>query len=427
MKKIFLILLCLTLILITSCSSTKKGTLTISLGGEPAEILFWEKIIKDFEKEKGIEVNFVRKPADTDQRRQELVIALKSKKADPDLFLMDVCWSAQFAASGWLENLDPYIASDNVDMSVFFKKVVKIADVYEGQTIALPIYVDGGLLYYRKDLLKKYGYTAPPKTWDQLINYAKKIQAGERVTNPNFHGFCWQGVQYEGLVCNFLEYAGSNNGGIIIGNDKITVNSPQNIKAIQLMHDLIHKHKVSPQNIYTEMKEDDCRMMFQEGNALFERNWPYAWPLHESKESNVKGKTGIAPLPKFPGGKSVATLGGWHIGLSKFSDAKDKAWEFMKYVTSYKVQKAFALNLGWNPGRTDAYNDSEVLKKLPHFKKLKAVFANTLPRPNIPYYSRVSEVLQKHVNSAIAGNSSPEKAMAAAQEEVDRIVERYTK
>lgn len=186
MKKILLLSLILVLFLLTSCSSNKEPRLTISLGGEPDEMVYWEKVIEDFQKEKGIKVNLLRKPADTDQRRQELVIALKSKKKDPDLFLMDVCWSAQFAASGWLEPLDEYIKQDDLNLNVFFKKVVNIADVYKGSYLALPVYVDGGLLYYRKDLLKKYGIARPPTTWPQLISFAKKVQAGEKKLLPIF-------------------------------------------------------------------------------------------------------------------------------------------------------------------------------------------------------------------------------------------------
>ena len=411
-------------VLFVSCSKQPDNVLSIALGGEPAELDFWEKIIGEFEKRNNITVDFLRQPADTGQRRQQLLVSLSAKKNNPDLFLMDVAWSVQFAASGWLEPLDEFVTRSNLDTSVFFDRVIRLADTYNDRLIALPVYIDGGLLYYRTDLLNKYGFTVP-ETWDKLVMCAQKIQAHERKTNPSFYGFVWQGMQYEGLVCDFLEFAGSNNGGLVSADGTIYIDTPANRTAVKFMYDLIHTYKISPLNTYTEMKEDDARMVFEQGNALFERNWPYAWPIHQRNGSPVKGKVGIAPLPHFRGGRSVSTLGGWHIGISRYSDAKPLAWKFIQFVTSYTTQKKFALELGWNPGRRDVYNDKDVLEKLPHFKRLRSVFEHALPRPNVPYYTHISQVIQKYVNSIIAGKTTPQTGLSLAQKEIGRIIEKY--
>jgi len=189
---------------------------------------------------------------------------------------MDIAWIAQFAASDYLEPLDSYLKENKLELEAFFSRVLNLADKYNGKLIALPVYVDGGPLYYRKDLLKKYGYSKAPTTGEELLNCSLRIQEGERKSNPNFYGFLWQGAQYEGLICNFLEFAGSNQGGIVIADGKILLNSKENRQALQFMYDLIHKHKVSPPNTFTEMKEEEVRIFFQQGNALFERNCPYA-------------------------------------------------------------------------------------------------------------------------------------------------------
>jgi len=338
---------------------------------------------------------------------------------------MDVAWIAQFSASEWLEPLDDYIKKEKINLDAFFNKVVNLVDRYRGKVIALPVYIDAGVLYYRKDLLRKYGYSEPPETWGELVNCALKIQKSMRKTNPNFYGFLWQGAQYEGLVCNWLEFAASNGGGIIFKDGKIGLNLHSNIEALQFMYDLIHTYKISPPNTFTEMKEEEVRMSFQKGDALFERNWPYAWALHQSEDSYVKGKVDIAPLPHFASGKSVSTLGGWHIGISKYSDAKSKAFKFLKFVISYGTQKKLALKLGWNPGRKDVYTDQEVLKKMPHLAKLKDVFENALPRPNLPYYTQISEVLQHYINAALAGKLTPEDALSQAEKEAQDVIERY--
>ncbi len=397
------------------------------VGGAPNEVAFWNKLAKEFEKETGIKVEILKQPADTEQRRQGLVIALTSKNKDPDVFLMDVVWIPQFAASHWLEPLNSYLKRDSQILKGFFKNVIKTVDVYHQNIIALPVYIDGGILYYRKDLLQKAGFKNPPQTWEDLVDYSLKIQRIIKKENPDFYGFVWQGAQYEGLVCNFLEIATSNKGGIFFKNGRIILNIPQNIKALEFMKDLIHKYKISPPNTFTEMKEEETRIFFQKGNALFERNWPYAWMLHQAQNSPVKNKIDITELPHFKGGKSTSALGGWHIGISKYSDNKKASWKFVKFVTSYKVQKELALNLGWNPARTDVYKDKEILKTLPHFKKLRVIFNNLVPRPKVPYYPLISETLQRYINGALAGKIEPAKALAQAQKEINLIVNRYEK
>ena len=410
-------------VLLAGCSP-KQPELVFSVGGAPNELDFWESVIKDFEKEKGIKVRLLRQHTDSDQRRQGILIPMKAEMADPDVFLMDIAWIPQFAVSGWLENLDNYASKDSLDLKAFWPNILNMADRHKGDLIALPVYVDAGVFYYRKDLLKKYGFSKPPKTWDEFLKISKKVQIGERKQNPSFFAFVWQGAQYEGLICNFLEFA-SLNGGLSFNKPGGFVNTPGNIKAADFMRDLIHKHELSPPNTYTEMKEEEVRMFFQSGNALFERNWPYAWGLHQKDISPVRAQIQIAPIPHFKGGKSLATLGGWHIGISKYSDKKNDAWAFVKYVVSRRVQKSFSLELGWNPARKDVYEDKDILAKYPHFSKLSSVFANAVPRPAVPYYTQVSDILQRHINSVIANKADSKIAFSEAEKEVENIVKRY--
>ncbi len=425
MYKFILIAGALLLLAIAGCSGKQTAKLTIAIGGAPNEVDYWEKLIADFEQESGIAVTVRRQVTDTDLRRQELFLALRSKQADPDVFLMDVIWIPQFVQSGWLQSLDEYMAKSDVNPDDFLTRVVKLADAYDGHIMALPVYVDGGLLYYRTDLLEKYGYDGPPDTWQHLQDCAVRIEQEERKSIPDFYGFVWQGAQYEGLVCNFLEFAGSNNGGILDSSGAVIVDSPENIAALTFMYDLIHSSEVSPPNSYTEMKEEEVRTFFQQGKALFERNWPYAWALHQGEGSPVAGKVGITPLPHFEGGHGVSTLGGWHVGISQYSDVKPEAWKLVEYIVSHNTQKQLALNLGWNPGRVDVYDDPEVLEKMPQLAALRKIFVHALPRPTVPYYSRMSSVLQRNLNAALAGSMTPEDALSDAQKEIESIVQEY--
>jgi multiple sugar transport system substrate-binding protein len=400
------------------CEASREPRLVFSVGGTPAELLGWEKIIKEFQQRSGIPVEILLLPADTDQQRQSLIISLEAGVRNPDVFLMDVGWLGLFSRSGWLEPLT------GVDPAPFFAKVIELADTYRGNLVALPVYMDGGLLYYRKDLLNGPDASGPPATWEELLSSSLRIQPRERPQQPDFYGFVWQGAQYEGLICDFLEFAGSR-GGFAFEDGRIEVNTPENRRALQFMHDLIWKYKISPPNTYTEMKEEQARLYFQRGAALYERNWPYAWSLHEAPGSKVKDKTGIAPIPAPRGAASVSTLGGWHIGISRFSDAKPEALEFVKYLTSYDGQKEMVLLLGLNPGRQDLYADREIVAKMPHFPDLKEIFQNARPRPMVPYYTQVSAIAQRKINGALAGRIPPGRALQEADEEIASLLKRY--
>lgn len=414
-------------VLLSFCSRPQTdSSVVLAVGGAPSEIDFWEKVASRCSENTGINLKIVRQPTDTDQRRQNLVTALRAHKSTPDIFLMDVAWIAQFAASDWLQPLQPYMDSSTLSSEHFFAPVIEQVDTYGENLIALPVYVDGGLLYYRKDLLQKYGYSEPPSTWDQLISYASEICAKEKEHNPDFTGFVWQGAQYEGLVCTFLEFAGSNNGGLKLENTSSIFNNDQNKTAVQFMRDLIHLYRLSPANTFTDMKEEEVRLVFQNGNALFERNWPYAWKHHDASDSPVKGKTGVALLPHFQDGQSAATLGGWHIGMSRYSKNKQNAFKCISYLLSAEIQKEFAISMGWNPGRVDVYNDPEIITELPHASILRDVFNHAIARPAVPHYSYISSVLQRFISAVIAGKMDINEAFAQCEIELGSIISRYS-
>jgi multiple sugar transport system substrate-binding protein len=415
---------CLILGMLLGGCGKEESPLTFAVGGAPSEVDYWEQLIHEFEAQRGIRVKILRQPTDTDLRRQSLFTPLQAKKKDPDVFLMDVIWVAQFAASGWLAPLDPYLGENFSGAKILFQPVSEQTDRYRGQWIALPIYVDCGILYFRKDLLARYGCD-PPETWEGLLRCAKFVQEEERKKNPLFYGFVWQGSQYEGLVCNFLEFISSNGGGILDPDGKIRINREENRQALTFMQDLIHRYRISPPNTFTEMKEEEVRTYFQSGNALFERNWPYAWKLHNRDGSPVRGKVGVKILPGFQGNGSAAALGGWHIGMSAYSDKKEEAGRLIHYLFARPAQKKMALNLGWNPGRKDLYEDPELKREMPHLKVLKKALESSVSRPSLPYYTQISEMIQIYVNAALAGEMPPAEALQKAQKELEKIEKAY--
>jgi multiple sugar transport system substrate-binding protein len=392
--------------------------IVFAVGGAAAELAVWEQVAGDFEAQSGIRVNLLRQPANSQQQLQGLMVALKAEQQNPDLFLMDVAWMGLLNAARWLEPLE------GLDEDIFFGELL----YQNGKLMAAPVYIDGGILYYRKDLLEAGGLTGPPETWDELVQSARTVQAVMRRENPDFFGFVWQGAQYEGLVVNFLEFAGKGAGIVLEierGRARARVNMPRNVEALRFMRDLIWDDKISPPNTYTAMREEEVRRFFQSGNAMYARNWPYAWSLHQQAHSPVKDKVGIAPLPHPPGGKTLSTLGGYHIGISRFSDQKDAARAFVAFVTSQEAQRMVVMALGWNPGRSDLYEDETILRRYPHFRQFKEIFRDSRPRPMIAHYSQISNVLQTYISGALARSFSAEQALERAQREIDSIAARY--
>ncbi|MFZ7127590.1 MAG: ABC transporter substrate-binding protein [Desulfobacterales bacterium] len=408
------------LVLLYSGCADREERLTFWVGGAPQEVDYWEELVAGFERESGIEVEVVRQPTATDQRKQGLVMALASGRPDPDVFLMDIIWIPHFIRSEWLEPLDPYFHERTLMPEFFFSTVVEDVDRHDDRYYALPAFLDIGILYYRKDLLERYGFDGPPETWRELVRQSVTIQEAERRQNPGFTGFVWQGAQYEGLVCTFLEFAATHGGGIV-ADGRIDLNRRGNLAALQFMQDLIRRWRISPPNTYTEMREEQVRRTFQRGNALFERNWLYAWGLHERPGSAVRGKVGMTSLPHAPDAKPGAALGGWHLGISKTADAKDRAWRLASYLLSRETQKKLLLRLGWYSGRKDVYTDPEVLRTVPHIDRLRRNVAHAVSRPASPYYDLVSRIIQRYVNDCLAGKQEASQALEAMQREIDRI------
>jgi multiple sugar transport system substrate-binding protein len=412
--------LALALALAAGGCGDQRGDLVLAVGGAPAELAVWQEMATAYGESTGVRVELLRQPSDTAQQRQGLIVALSAGRPDPDVFLLDVAWIALFAAADWLRPL-PAAAADT---TAFFPGILDAVDRHGGDLVALPVYLDVGLLYWREDLLRAHGLGGPPRTWDRLEEMAATVQAAERRENPRFRGFVWQGAQYEGLVVNFLEFAGTA-GGLRRTAVGWQVDTPANRRALQRMHALVHTRRLSPAATSTEMREEEVRAFFQRGDALFERNWPYAWPLHQRPGSPVRGRVGVGRLPGPTPDTGAGTLGGWHVGVSRFSDAPGQAVRFVRWLTSRAVQERMVRRLGWNPGRRDLYDDPDLARELPHLPHLKAALRTARPRPPVPWYPQMSRVLQRHLGAALCGRATAADALAAAEEEIAALARYY--
>jgi trehalose/maltose transport system substrate-binding protein len=293
-----------------------------------------QKLVARFQNDTGIKVDLVPHPAASDASYAQLARAFSSKSSKPDVMMLDVTWPGAFAP--YLVNLKPALGK----ASKLHAQGIIQNDTIGGKLIAFPWFGDFGILYYRTDLLKKYGYSAPPKTWSQLFAMAQKIQTGEQKTNKNFYGFVFQGSAYEGLTCDALEWVASAGGGHFIDGGKVTINNKNARTILDAMRTQIGK--ITPRGV-TSYNEDGARIPFDNGDAAFMRNWPYAYSLSQATGSAVKGKFAVTVLPHGSKGTSVGTVGGWQLGVSKYSKHKGAAIELVRYLASPSVQKFDAI------------------------------------------------------------------------------------
>jgi trehalose/maltose transport system substrate-binding protein len=375
---------------------------------KPNQPEVWNDIIDIFNQENpGIEVVREIGPHSSTAFHDLLTQKLKNQSSDVDVFFMDVIWPPEFAAAGWAMELDDMFTAE--ERQAFIPGTI-LANTYQEKVYGVPLFIDSGMLFYRKDLLENYGFT-PPLTWAELVLQAERIIDGEAKTGNEMVGFSGQFKQYEGLVCNMLEYILSNNGKIMDQNGKSFIAEENALEAVRFVRDeIIGKAASKGALTYQEPESLD---LFIQGRAVFMRNWPYAWNVsNDPAKSRIAGRVGIARLPHFQGGESYATLGGWQLGISNYSKHKKAAWRFIQFLSSKRIQKFFAIKAGKAPTRTALYQDQEVISANPHFAEMENVFLTAYPRPRSPLYPAISNILQRYFSRVISDSDSDIKSEA---------------
>jgi trehalose/maltose transport system substrate-binding protein len=376
---------------------------SVGLGAELDDIL-----AKRFTQGTGVNIKVIRKPQDSTENYATYQRFFQAQSPDIDVMMLDVIWPGALAQH--LVDLGPKLGDA---AKAHFAGIVQ-NDTVNGKLVAMPWFGDFGMLYYRTDLLKKYGYSKPPETWDELEQMAKKIQDGERASNPDFTGFVWQGAAYEGLTCDALEWVYSQGGGAIIENGKVTINNQNAVNALNRAKGWIGT--ISPQGV-TSYKEEDARNIFQGGNAAFMRNWPYAYAAGNQPDSPIKGKFDVAPLPHDPGQQSAGTVGGWQLGVSKYSRYPDAAIEFVRYMTSPEVETYRAVVGSYVPTITSVSADPRVLQAMPFLKNLADVVRVTRPSRELgANYNQGSTVFFQGVYRVLQGQDAAQILPQVAQQ-----------
>jgi trehalose/maltose transport system substrate-binding protein len=396
--------------------SVGAATITISCGAVGIELTLCQEGAEAWAEKSGHKVRVVSTPNSSSERLALYQQLLAAQASDIDVFQIDVIWPGLLA--NHLHDLKPYIAGDAAD----HYPAMIANNTVDGRLVALPWFASVGVLYYRQDLLQKYG-EALPASWDELAGVAARVQAAERAAgHANLWGYVWQGRAYEGLTCNALEWVASEGGGTIVADDgRATVDNPKAARAVARAAAWIDA--ISPPGVLN-YAEEEARGVFQSGDAVFMRNWPYAWSLAQGSDSPVHGKVGVAPLPAGTTGRSVSTLGGWQLAVSGYSRHPAIAAELVRYLTSAAEQKRRAIRGSFNPTIPTLYQDPEILDTAPFFADLVAIMRTAEARPSAATgskYNQVSHAFWSAVHQVLSGKSTAAVSLAALQRRLDRL------
>ncbi len=421
MRKRMLVLLLGALVLAVGLA---QAQVTIRVAGDSTAVgeggRWMKEKVEEWARKTGNRVEYIDSPADTNDRLALYQQYWAAKSPDVDVYMIDVIWPGIVAPHAL--DLKEYFTE--AELREFFPRIVQ-NNTIRGKLTSIPFFTDAGILYYRTDLLQKYGYKNPPRTWAELEQMAKRVMEGERrAGNRDFWGFVFQGKPYEGLTCDALEWIYSFGGGRIIEPDgRISVNNGRAALALNTIRRYVGT--IAPPGV-TSYAEEEARNVFQQGNALFMRNWPYAYALGQAEGSPIRGKFAVTVLPK--GSTEVgnaATLGGWQLMVSAYSRHPKEAADLVKYLTSYEVQKDNAVRLSRLPTRPALYQDKDVLAKNPWFKDLLPVFQNAVSRPSDvagARYNQVSEAIWTEVHAALTGRKTGEQAVRDLEARLRRIL-----
>ena len=402
--------------LVLAASSASAVTLSLACGSSGIEFDICKSGAKAWQAQTGHKIRVISTPKDPTSRLALFQQVLSAGSSDIDVMQVDVVWPGIIGQH--LLDLTPSFKAEEI--ADFFPVAIANNRI-NGRLVALPWFMDTGLLYYRRDLLEKYGFE-PPKTWDEMARTAAYIQAAEQTARRPLWGFVFQGRASEGLTCNALEWLYSMGGVRLIDDaGRITVNTPAAHAALTTVRSWIGT--ISPPGVLN-YSEEEGRGVFQSGRAIFMRNWPYAWALVNSPDSPIAHKVGIAPLPANSETRRAGVLGGWHLAASKYTRHPRESVDLIRFLASAAEQKRRSIQGSFDPSRPDLYNDPQVLAASSYLPIVREAYESVLARPSRITglkYNQVSYEFWNAVHDSLSGRSSPEEALGALAVKLERI------
>jgi len=403
------------------CAERQDGAGPVTLVFKHAKILGptdpMPGLLREFERRHpGVSVRSEPLTWTSDEQHQFYVINLDGATPAFDVLMLDVIWVPEFARAGWLLDLAPWVTPE--ELAPHFPAAVAAA-TWGGGVWAMPWNMNAGLLYYRADLLRKYGL-APPRTWEELVEQAERIRAGEG--DARLDGVLWQGKQYEGLVCNVLEHFWASGTRLLDDAGRVLPEPERAAGALAFMRGLIERG-VSPGWV-TAGDEELTRRPFGDGRAVFLRSWPYALDLFEQADSPVRGRVGLAALPGHAGGVAGAgATGGFHLGVNRRTRHAEAAVALVRFLAREPAQRALtAPGVALYPSRMALYHDPEIVRARPSMPLFHDLSRAARPRPVTPAYLMLSTTVQPEFSAALVAVKTPRQALAHARRRLEYML-----
>ncbi len=369
-----------------------------------------QELVKQFNRENRgkIRLKVIRGPLATDAMSDLAISSLLLGSTPFDGLLMDVTWLPKYAEAGWLEPLESFF--DDIDVSLLAPGA-REGKNFNNHLYRWPLVADMGLLYWRTDLMD-----LPPKTPEELVSISKTLQKENRVD----WGYVWQGRQYEGLSCVYLEMIEGFGGyWLNTSNNHIGLDQVPGVEAASWLKSLITEG-VSPQAV-TNFAEQEALQSFRAGDSAFMRNWPYAWADLQKADSSVKGNVGVTTMVAKPG-FSTATLGSWGLTVMKNSNHIDSTIKAIRFLTNEDSQKFLFLDYGYTPTMNRVFDDTDLFLQAPIIRELGLALNVTKPRPETPLYAQISDVLQRQLSTVITTKQLPKAGMIRATDNTEQIL-----
>ena len=408
----------LILVVITFTVSTLLGVSTLARQADSVSILMpapfadaTAELVRTFNKEHEgrIHLNVIRGPLETESISDLAISSLLLGDTPFDGLLMDVTWVSKYAKAGWLSPLDDYFTDQDI---AALAPGASEGNHAEGALQRWPLTSDIGLLYWRTDLMDE-----PPRTPQDLETISRTLQASGQVP----FGYVWQGRQYEGLSCVFLEIMDGFGGEWYAPQTSaIGLDEPAGTAAATWLQHLIESG-ISPRAV-TNYAESESLQSFKSGESAFMRNWPYAWAELQKDDSPVKGKVGITTMVAESNQLPAATIGSWGLSLLKGSEHPQSTIEAIKYLTNEQSQRYLYTNFGYTPTQAALFNDEQLTRTHPSLVAIGEALPFARARPQTPLYAQMSDVLQRNLSSALTGVTPPSAAMDQAQQSTEQVL-----
>jgi multiple sugar transport system substrate-binding protein len=349
-----------------------------------------------------VEADLLELPESADIQREQQIQRLRAESAECDVLGMDVIWTAEYAASGWLYDLTPVVDAHEAQ---FIPSTVETVE-FEDKKWALPFNTNAGFLFYRTDEVPQ-----PPATWEDVYKEAQEK-----------NGLVYQGERYEGLTVDFLELLYSAGGKVLSEDgETVEIDSPETREALEFLAKGIDDGAVT--KAVTTYEEESSRRAFEAGNATFMRNWPYAYAL--GKESNIADDFAVVKFPGFGGNEGAGVVGGYNLGISAYTDNPDGSLAFAEFLVTPPVQKQMFIKATLPATATSVYNDPEVKEEIPFTTELLKAVEQAQARPVSPVYTEISQAIYDNVFEVLNSKQSPDQATSKMSSEIEDALARF--